>query len=423
MSPRRHPNRLGFVHCFLVVSIGSGWLLTGMAAGQDADPPKAKAASAWAPVQRPAATAEAKPATPAAPEDVKLMEVYRLRHVDFQVFVSMIREALPDCTVGFNDKSNSLIVFATREDHDRLKELLERLDVPPDPDQAKLMVVYHLRHVDGETVGRWIAEVLPECRIDFGNQTNSLIAYATREDHDRIAELLQTLDVAPEPSQIKVFSLVNNQAAETAEVLLKLMGDKKANISVDQRTNSIIASGTPESLAEMEALLLRLDESQAHEVDESANYQVRVVWLVSGLGEGAAPSQDLKGVVEELAKVGAVGLQQVCQVTVSATADGEFKVQCSPRLDQDSVALEVTGKLSHREGRASLEIALEAKTETVPAEKGPVPKDRSVSFDVRQLVNVETAIRLPDGHFAVLGATPMEHLTSAFVVQVVPGEK
>ena len=33
-------------------------------------------------------------------------------------------------------------------------------------------------------------------------------------------ELLQTLDVAPEPSQLKVFTIVNNQATDLANVLL-----------------------------------------------------------------------------------------------------------------------------------------------------------------------------------------------------------
>ena len=419
MIHRRHPNRIGFVHWFLIASLGSGWLLTPVAVGQDAEAPKPKAAYRAASAQRPATFAKAKPADPAAPEDIKRMEVYRLRHIDFQLLASLMNETFPDCMIGLNDKSNSLIVNATREDHDRLKELLKTIDVPPDPDQIELMIVYPLRHADCDTVGRLIATVLPKCQFSFDQKANSIIAIATREGHDRMAELIETLDVAPEPNQIKVFRLINNQAADLVEVLVALLDDEKTKISIDQRTNSIIASGTPESLEIMEALLLRFDESSAHEVDESATYQVRIIWLASGLGEGAAPAEDLQGVIEELAKVGVVDLQQVCQVTVNTTADGDFEVQCSPRLDQEPVSLQISGELSHRQRRGKLEIAL-------VAEMGLKVKDsygRTPASKLRQLVNIETTIRLPDGHFAVLGSTPIEQLTSVFVVQVVPSEK
>jgi hypothetical protein len=68
---------------------------------------------------------------------------------------------------------------------------------------------------------------------------------------------------------LKIFSLENAVASEAAKVLETAVpvpqGDKPLRIAVDERTSSLIVSGSEEQLKIADALLMRLDESDAHD--------------------------------------------------------------------------------------------------------------------------------------------------------------
>ena len=101
---------------------------------------------------------------------------------------------------------------------------------------------------------------------------------------DLIAALIQQLDQSPNVSaELKVFTLENGDAVTLVETLRALFGAATDNqdqqqvggvgagglvrmqFSTDERTNSIIAAGTREDLAVVEAILLRLDEGNVRE--------------------------------------------------------------------------------------------------------------------------------------------------------------
>jgi uncharacterized phage infection (PIP) family protein YhgE len=63
-----------------------------------------------------------------------------------------------------------------------------------------------------------------------------------------------------EPTQIKVFVLQYCQAADTARLLQELISSTTFRAVADERTNSVIVTGTTEQLETIEALLRRLDE-------------------------------------------------------------------------------------------------------------------------------------------------------------------
>jgi hypothetical protein len=60
---------------------------------------------------------------------------------------------------------------------------------------------------------------------------------------------------------LKMFSLQNAKAAELAKVVGKIFDRRPLRITADERTNSLLASGTPGELAEVEAVVTRLDEA------------------------------------------------------------------------------------------------------------------------------------------------------------------
>lgn len=162
---------------------------------------------------------------------------------------------------------------------------------------------------NGETIR---SGILFDVRINADSTSNSLVVTAPQESMDLIAALIDQLDRIPEAeTQIKVFQIVNGDA-ETIFTMLQTLFQSQGqqgqlggqfggfggtqsttlplqtasagpgatitglNFSVDQRTNTIIASGPVGDLQVIEDLLIRLD------TDDSTGRQV-VVYRISNL--------------------------------------------------------------------------------------------------------------------------------------------
>ncbi|MEO2033649.1 MAG: secretin N-terminal domain-containing protein, partial [Planctomycetaceae bacterium] len=129
--------------------------------------------------------------------------------------------------------------------------------------------------------------ILSDIRLSANVRTNSLVVTAPEASHPLVEELIRQLD---EPTQavaeIKVFALENADAGTTVDLLetlfpqddqdgqvgVQVVGADDANsgliplrLSVDVRTNSIIAIGAGDSLRVVEAILLKLDESDTRQ--------------------------------------------------------------------------------------------------------------------------------------------------------------
>jgi type II secretion system protein D len=124
--------------------------------------------------------------------------------------------------------------------------------------------------------------VLTDVRITADPRANALVVSAPSASMPLVAALIRELDQLPAAeAQIKVFTIVNGDAVNLVEMLETLFAqpagaDQPAvqtaavegesslvplRFAVDARTNSIIASGSVGDLTVVEAILLRLDES------------------------------------------------------------------------------------------------------------------------------------------------------------------
>jgi hypothetical protein len=260
------------------------------------------------------------------------------------------------------------------------------------------------------------------------DKAQSIVVSASPEAHERVARLIAELDVPAERGaerELRVFHLKYAEAEETAAVLSRIFGKDDARIAVDRRTNSILVEASPDTLRRIEAILSTLDaaaDKDAKKDAPGATLRVRVVWLASELPpeEGAKPADDLKEVVAELSKIGVDGLRQLGQAIVNTTPDGKFQVRCSPLLAGRPADLELQGTIKLRQETPILSVQLSAsQTDLAPlAESGPPGR-----ANTRRLVDLGTTIAAPLGHYVVLGVTPVEKMTSVFIVQVTAGKQ
>lgn len=129
--------------------------------------------------------------------------------------------------------------------------------------------------------------ILTDVRVTADPRANALLISAPAESMPLIEALIDQLDQLPvAEAQLKVFTIVNGDAAALVDMLEALFGQTTASQSqppvrtgaaegdsslvslrfaTDIRTNSIIVSGSVGDLAVVEAILLRLDDSDVRE--------------------------------------------------------------------------------------------------------------------------------------------------------------
>ena len=409
------------------------WLLVGLAVGQDAAP---RAAPATAPAKT------VPPARKPASEVERHPTVFYLKyaHADSTAeTLAKVAEARElDASFVAETRLNAIIVQASPEVLDQVEQLLKVLDAPAvspadqkdaKQDQEVRVRIYRLKYAQADAIAEVLRILSADNTTVVASETasNSIIVSASAQQQGRVEDLIEELDVPPARDvagryECRVFKLVHTEAESVAKVITTLLGPAE-NIAVDERTNSILAQGTTDTLLTIEAILADLDKAADKDLKKrgpGTTFQVRVVWLANGLSDddAADPTADLKGVLDPLRLMGVKDLRQVGQVIVNTTPDGQFQVRCSPVLNQRSSDLEISGEFVSRQETPTLRIQLSANQ----TEEAPQPGSRRGPSARETLVDLETVISAPLGHYVVLGVAPVEQMTSVFIVQIIAGK-
>jgi type II secretion system protein D len=189
-------------------------------------------------------------------------------------------------------KPNAVLVIAPPSEMAGVKDLASQLDKPVLPETE--FQVFPLRHGIAAQVAKSVNDFY-KGRTGLGTvveavydaRTNSVIVQARPRDLEEVAKLIAKLD-GPTASQatVKVFTLTNGDAATIVRLLNALFlpaGQQQGQggaaataqtsetsptilrLTADVRTNSIIAVGAPETLQAIYAVILRLDNTDAHQ--------------------------------------------------------------------------------------------------------------------------------------------------------------
>ena len=257
-------------------------------------------------------------------EPLTQMRIYSLKHASANRVENTVREFLndrgglgPEVNITADERTNSLIVNAAPRDLTEVTRLIEGLDkgTSESVNQARIVQLRNSLAVD---VSQTITAAITAARGGVGTQRsaalemlmvgpdgNSVVASGLLEDVkltpdsrtnrifitgpadslSLVEQLIKSLDESPAASaQIKVFQITNGDATDLVQVLRSLFPEQAVvstvpqlataeeetslvpvRFSVDIRTNSIIATGTSGDLKIIEALLLRLDETDSQE--------------------------------------------------------------------------------------------------------------------------------------------------------------
>ena len=211
--------------------------------------------------------------------------------------------------------------------------------------------------------------ILVDVRVIAEPRSNSIIVTAPEPSLELMDALIEELDTPPPGvADIKVFTLERADAEQAVDLLTAIFEDQNTTdnigvaiqgandanstltplrFSADVRTNSVLAAGSLESLAIVEAILLRLDESETL----TASRSIEVIRL-NNIGAQATAAQiaqflnsqtqlldqdDLRSGIERLANEVVVDFEtESNSLIVSATDEWHARIQeLVDKLDQD----------------------------------------------------------------------------------------
>lgn len=256
-------------------------------------------------------------------------EVIRLRYAqaadlqeNIQDFFNDRGDLGPVIQSTIDARTNALVVHASPRDLEEVKRLVESLDTPKSEmvqrarvfpiqnslaaDIADTLEAAILQAADGNgkaameliTQGdngetKIISGILENTQITVNSRNNSLIVAAPPENMQLIEELIRQLDSPGATARIKIFPIENGDATSLVQTLRALLPSQVGagavaqlssaqgesslaplRFTVDVRSNSIIATGSEGDLRIVEAIVMRLDETDAKQ-RRSLVYQLK----------------------------------------------------------------------------------------------------------------------------------------------------
>jgi type II secretory pathway component GspD/PulD (secretin) len=177
-------------------------------------------------------------------------------------------------------RSNSLVITGESSAVEAAAKIIRELDLPSDV-QPREMKVMELKQADANALSTLAAsiatdllksqrgnEYVPQTRILPDAAANRVVLSGPREELAVYTQVVERLDQAPEAAGgARVFRLVNADAAQVVGVVSNAMVKfdarnqpiRRATVSLDRESNSIVVSGSRQDLKDAEGIIQRLD--------------------------------------------------------------------------------------------------------------------------------------------------------------------
>ncbi|MFM7803434.1 MAG: secretin N-terminal domain-containing protein, partial [Verrucomicrobiota bacterium] len=177
-------------------------------------------------------------------------------------------------------RSNSLVITGEPVAVEAAAKIVRELDTPSEV-QPREMKVIELKQADASALATLAmslatdllksqrgAEYTPKGRILADAAANRVILSAPREEITVMSQVVERLDQAPEAAGgARVFHLNNADAAQVVGVVSNAMVKfdarnqpiRRASVSLDRESNSIVVSGSRQDLKDAEGIIQRLD--------------------------------------------------------------------------------------------------------------------------------------------------------------------
>ena len=196
-------------------------------------------------------------------EKAARLGIYQLESTPATTAAQIFRQATPTAQFSFGTDPRQLIVWATPEDHEKIKIAVAELaksDTPP------TMAIYTLANVTAAAAMPVVRQALPQVQVTQGTNPNQLVVWANPADHAKVKAVIDKLS-AEEPAEtaptMVVYTLANVTAAAAMPVVRQAVPD--VQLSPGANPNQLVVWARPADHAKVKAAIDKLSEAEPAE--------------------------------------------------------------------------------------------------------------------------------------------------------------
>ena len=214
--------------------------------------------------QVPVPTKSAPKPKPPTPPKAELI-VYPIEHVNPQQAGEVLKQIV-DGTILVDQKAKQITINAIPAEHAKAKIVITQLESNQGPDRQRELQIYPMRTRNSSESLATLQLIIPDAQYRFDETSSKLVVWATPSDQVRVSSALRKLEVEQSgrgATQLEVYRLTRIDPSSAQSLISNLLPDAK--VTIDDRTQSLIAIGT---LTEHQAILALLEQLQPQSPDE-----------------------------------------------------------------------------------------------------------------------------------------------------------
>ncbi len=205
------------------------------------------------------------------PNDNRETVVYRLEQGDVYALLTTLRSLLPEAVFGVDRSSRTLVATASPTDQQRIRQVVQQMD---DPEFRALETrVYRVQMRRLYSLRYSLNAISPDAIIVTDEDNGLLVATASPADHEKIQAIIKQLnDSQAETRETKVYHFQYADPASVRLTLLQML--PRSLLSIDPATKSLIANASPEDQLRIDEMVQQLDQP-ADDGRETAVYRLQ----------------------------------------------------------------------------------------------------------------------------------------------------
>ncbi|MDR1959033.1 MAG: hypothetical protein LBQ54_08325 [Planctomycetaceae bacterium] len=208
-------------------------------------------------------------------EEEPVLKIYKVTSVSRQLdqdITKAVQALIPKALVIFDRSKNRYFIVATSEEHTKIAQAFSELETGLMADDKQRVVCYPVTPVQVQRFERLFRQLAGTPEFDGAEQLadgrqNQLTIWATRAQHEEIRRILNELTGAgeentgsePGPSKIRTEAFVLKRVSVYSITYILPQIIPGITVVPEPLTNSVIANGTEEALADVRQFVEKLD--------------------------------------------------------------------------------------------------------------------------------------------------------------------
>ncbi|TWU17145.1 Bacterial type II/III secretion system short domain protein [Novipirellula galeiformis] len=253
---------------------------------------------------------------PGKPQQV--LENYGVKGMPVAALQLALTPLLANARTTLDSDGNRLLVWADKQTHQELRQLVEAIGTAPDVAQQKVVMAYALKHSTATNVKLILDAIVRDASVVADDKLRQLVVTGTLETQATVKATLEQIDRAGadrQPTEIRSYETEQLNATTLLPTLQAMWPGMQ--LTADATANRVVASGTEQEQQQLQAALKQLLAVPGDQAELVKTYPVP-------FGEMTT----LPAILMQLAPQALISSDPVSRtVTVWASADQQTRVQ------------------------------------------------------------------------------------------------